>query len=177
MEFLSFSYLFEFRTFCLVFEIRTNWQNLFRYDMGNMIGKVGGSVDELTKFQQNVRFFRKEKGWSQGELAEKLNVTRAVISKLETGMQPPSVEMLIQLSTVLEVSIDHLLGRGEMPNLLTEVFAPYRTEKHLQEVVDYIIKHSELYDALEQLAQRKGTNKKLVRFVSEMIKEAIKLEE
>ena len=37
------------------------------------------------KFEEKLMKLRKEKGWSQEELAEKLNVTRQTISKWELG--------------------------------------------------------------------------------------------
>jgi transcriptional regulator with XRE-family HTH domain len=156
--------------------IRTDSSTVFLYDISNGKGKVGGSVDELKKFQANVRFFRIKKGLSQSQLAEKLNVTRPVISKLETGKQQPSLEQLIQISEVLEVSIDHLLGRGEKPQLLTDVLEPYYTEKHLEEVVDYLMKHPDLYHAIEELAKSDDKGKKYERYIVKMIKELLKID-
>lgn len=132
------------------------------------------SVNAQQKFQMNMRFFRKQKGWSQKQLADKLNVTRSVISKLETGLQQPSLEQLISLSNALDVSIDHLVGQGDSPSLLTEVLEPYRTEKHLEEVIDYLIKHPELYHAIEQLAQKKQNQQQLTHYIASMIRELLK---
>lgn len=53
---------------------------------------------------------RKERGWSQDELAEKLFVTRQAISRWETGETLPNVESLKQLSVLYDVSINTLLG-------------------------------------------------------------------
>lgn len=53
---------------------------------------------------------RKERGWSQDELAEKIFVTRQAISRWETGETLPNVESLKQLSILYDVSINTLLG-------------------------------------------------------------------
>ena len=52
---------------------------------------------------------RKEKGYSQEELAEKLDVTRQTISNWELGSTQPNPEQLKGLSKILNVSIDELL--------------------------------------------------------------------
>lgn len=64
---------------------------------------------------------RKEKGLTQQQLAEKLNVTDKAISRWETGKNYPDIEMFEDLSNILEVSISELLEgkRIEKNNLLT----------------------------------------------------------
>ena len=58
----------------------------------------------------NIRNFRKAKGWSQEELALKLNVVRQTISKWEKGLSVPDSEMLIRLADELDTSVSALLG-------------------------------------------------------------------
>ncbi|MDO4376175.1 MAG: helix-turn-helix transcriptional regulator [bacterium] len=53
---------------------------------------------------------RKEKGMTQEELAEKLNVARQTISKWETGETVPDVKGLKKLAVLLEFSVDEALG-------------------------------------------------------------------
>ena len=52
---------------------------------------------------------RKEKGYSQEDLAEKLDVTRQTISNWELGSTQPNPEQLKGLSKILNVSIDEML--------------------------------------------------------------------
>ncbi len=52
---------------------------------------------------------RKKKGYSQEELAEKLDVTRQTISNWELGSTQPNPEQLKGLSKILNVSIDEML--------------------------------------------------------------------
>lgn len=52
---------------------------------------------------------RKEKGWSQEELAEKLNVSRQSISKWEGAYSIPDINKIIELSRIFDVSTDYLL--------------------------------------------------------------------
>ncbi len=50
-----------------------------------------------------LRHFRKEKGWSQEELAARLDVSRSHIGRLETGKKQPSLKMLFRLADALEI--------------------------------------------------------------------------
>jgi len=62
-------------------------------------------------FSENLKILRKEKGFSQEQLAARLNVVRQTISKWEKGISVPDAELLIQLAEVLDVTVSDLLGR------------------------------------------------------------------
>lgn len=57
-----------------------------------------------------IKDLRKEKGWSQKELAGKLDMHPVNMTKLEKGQNMPSVDTLIRMSDVFNVSIDYLLS-------------------------------------------------------------------
>lgn len=61
-------------------------------------------------FGENLKMLRKQKGFSQEELAVRLHVVRQTISKWEKGLSIPDAEMLIRLEEILEVSVSELLG-------------------------------------------------------------------
>ena len=62
---------------------------------------------------KRVANLRKQNGWSQMELAQKLNVTDKAVSKWENGGMP-SIDLLPELSKIFNVSIDYLmLGDNE----------------------------------------------------------------
>ena len=52
---------------------------------------------------------RKQKNWSQEELAEKVGVTRQAVSKWESAQSAPDLEKIVQLSALFGVSTDYLL--------------------------------------------------------------------
>lgn len=58
---------------------------------------------------------RKEKGFTQKELAEKLNVTDKAVSRWETGRNYPDIETVKSLADVLDVSISELLECRRIP--------------------------------------------------------------
>ena len=63
---------------------------------------------ESNNIGKRIAQLRKEKGWSQTELAEKLNVTDKAVSKWERGGMP-SVDLFPKLSRIFNVSIDYLM--------------------------------------------------------------------
>lgn len=58
---------------------------------------------------KNIKKAREAKGISQEQLAERLNVTRQAVSNWERGKTEPDIQMLQQLSEVLEVSVEELI--------------------------------------------------------------------
>lgn len=63
-------------------------------------------------FNDNLKLFRKERGFSQEQLSVRLNVVRQTISKWEKGLSVPDAEMLVKISEVLNVSVSDLLGKN-----------------------------------------------------------------
>ena len=52
---------------------------------------------------------RKKNGWSQEELAEKMNVSRQAVSKWESAQTIPDLEKILRLSALFGVTTDYLL--------------------------------------------------------------------
>ena len=59
---------------------------------------------------KNISKAREKKGYTQDEFANLLGTNRVTVSKWETCNNVPSTEMLFQISNILDVSIDELLG-------------------------------------------------------------------
>ena len=62
--------------------------------------------------KDNLKLARKAKGFSQEELAIKLNVVRQTISKWEQGLSVPDAEMLISISEVFDTPVSTFLGEN-----------------------------------------------------------------
>jgi len=56
-----------------------------------------------------IRRKRREKGWTQGELAKKCNVSMSFIGHIERGSRMMSMDTFITICTVLDASADSLL--------------------------------------------------------------------
>ena len=61
-------------------------------------------------FGENLKAMRKAKGYTQEELAIKINVVRQTVSKWEKGLSVPDADMLSQIAEVLDTKVSVLLG-------------------------------------------------------------------
>lgn len=55
---------------------------------------------------------RNEKNWSQREIAKKLFISQGTYNNWENGKTEPSIEQLISLSKLFDVSIDYIVGNS-----------------------------------------------------------------
>ena len=96
--------------------------------------------------KENIKAIRKSKGYSQQELAVKLNIVRQTVSKWEQGLSVPDADLLISLSEALETPVSTLLG-----------------ETVIETEVDTLKAISEKLEVINmQLAQRKNTRRKMI---------------
>ena len=59
---------------------------------------------------ENIKALRKSKGFTQEELAVRVNVVRQTVSKWEKGLSVPDAATLQKLADVLETEVSQLLG-------------------------------------------------------------------
>lgn len=64
----------------------------------------------IMKLSEKIVKLRKTNGWSQEELAEKINVSRQAISRWEGGTAQPDAMNILQLSKLFGVTADYLLN-------------------------------------------------------------------
>lgn len=67
--------------------------------------------DSMT-IQERIVICREKKGWSQRELANRVNINYSVMNRIESGTRPIKDHELNKLANVLDVSADYLLGRS-----------------------------------------------------------------
>lgn len=84
---------------------------------------------------ENIRSLRSAMGWSQVELAKRLNITKQTVSNWENENIQPSIEMLVHLSKALGVTTDHLLGLDTIPRISVEGLSP-KAVAHLTLLID-----------------------------------------
>ncbi len=60
-------------------------------------------------FSEKLQILRKNKGLTQEAFAEKLNVSRQAVAKWESGLVYPDIFNLIQISNMMNVSVDYLV--------------------------------------------------------------------
>ena len=58
--------------------------------------------------ENRVRSFREAKGWSQGELARRLGVSRQTINAVETDKYDPSLPLALRMAKLFALPVDQL---------------------------------------------------------------------
>lgn len=72
------------------------------------------------EFNEKLQELRKQKGLTQEELAELLYVSRAAVSKWESGRGYPNIDSLKEISRFFSVTIDELLSGSEILTIAEE---------------------------------------------------------
>lgn len=64
----------------------------------------------MVDFGMKLKTLRLQNRFTQADVAQKLGVTKSVISAYETGLRLPSYDILIQIAKLFKVTTDYLLG-------------------------------------------------------------------
>lgn len=94
---------------------------------------------------ENIADLRRQRGWSQEQLAAELGVTRQSVSKWESGTATPELEKLIALADLFGVSLDYL-ARESRPEASPP---PTDLEEQVKELSRYVRGYS--YDSPTRL--------------------------
>lgn len=60
---------------------------------------------------KQLKQLREDSGLTQPELAEKLGITQAMVTRIENDTKTPSLPLTIQIADVFDCSLDQLVGR------------------------------------------------------------------
>ncbi len=63
-----------------------------------------------SNINENIKFYRKEKNFTQEQLAEAMGVSVGAVSKWESGASVPELSLILELADFFEISVDALLG-------------------------------------------------------------------
>ena len=114
-------------------------------------------------FENKIKLLRKEKSWSQTELAQKIDSDARQISQYEHGKITPSIETIIKIAKVFNVSTDYLLIENTPKNPVIvddeeltkyiEYIQKLETEdkKCLYHMIDSFMTKNKIKDFAEQL--------------------------
>lgn len=70
----------------------------------------------LRSVGQNIRNIRKQKGYSQEQLAEKSNICSKYISSIEQGARNPSLIVLCRIANALQKDVSEILSIESIPS-------------------------------------------------------------
>ena len=63
--------------------------------------------------KNRLKVLRAERDWSQGDLAERLGVSRQSVNAIETGKYDPSLPLAFKLARLFELRIEEIFDDGE----------------------------------------------------------------
>lgn len=129
----------------------------------------------LDTIAKNIKETRESMNMLQQELADKLNITRPVISNWENAKSEPSSTQLLKLADIFGVSTDRLLGRNldskniivvDTSALIKKPFLP----KELVEKFDEVIVPDVVISELNNIKDKKDKNSQAAWLIMSTIK-------
>lgn len=84
---------------------------------------------------QRIGELRTAHGWSQVALAQRLGVAKQTVSNWENENIQPSIEMLMRLAKLFNVTTDYLLGLEHTPRLSVEGLSNH-VIAHISQLID-----------------------------------------
>ena len=117
-------------------------------------------------FGEKIQKLRKEKGWSQTELAKRIGVHLGHISRIEHGKTIPSIDVLKRTCAALEVSADFLLDDNADDATPVEIRDKTTSEK-MKMIDDLPDKDRE---TIVHIIETMLTKKKIQDFISNEVK-------
>jgi transcriptional regulator with XRE-family HTH domain len=67
------------------------------------------NINAVNKFAKHLRKLRKQKGYSQQEIADMANIDRKTVQRIEAGLLNPTLDTLLSLSGALEIPLKELV--------------------------------------------------------------------
>ncbi|MBQ4625728.1 MAG: helix-turn-helix domain-containing protein [Clostridia bacterium] len=95
-----------------------------------------------------IKELRRDKGYSQRRLAQLCSVHQTAVSQWETGRTVPERETLITLSQVLGVSVDTILGNGELEDKALIPVLGYVRAGVPAQAVENVLEYEEMSSSL-----------------------------
>lgn len=74
----------------------------------------------MIDFGERLKALRTQKGWSQRELARRINRSANIVWRLEANLQQPTLDILLSFAALLNVSLDYLGGLKDKRDLSPE---------------------------------------------------------
>ena len=108
-------------------------------------------------FGKRILELRKEKGWSQPEIAKKIETSGPIIGRYERGEITPSIEVAQKFANVFGVTLDYLVSDNDVPDILhnSEMLArweaidnlPAEDKERILSVIDSLVRDSKARQA------------------------------
>ena len=113
--------------------------------------------EKIPQFGKRILALRKQKGWSQPEMAKKIGTSGPIIGRYERGEMTPSIEVAKKFADTFGVTLDYLIADRDIPNILqnkemlqrweTIDALPKEDKERILSVVDSLIRDSKARQA------------------------------
>lgn len=98
---------------------------------------------------EKIILLRKQFHLSQSDLAKKIGASRTIVGNYERNSNTPSIEMIIKIAKVFNVSVDYMIGEGQLSSYDKEVLKRIddieqldnETRKNLFFLIDNVIQN------------------------------------
>lgn len=114
-------------------------------------------------FKTTLKNLRNARGLTQGELADRIGISRSRLSMYELGQREPDFETLESIADFFNVDIDYLMGRT---NKTTVVPESYYLDEEARDLAEFLHKNPD-YKVLFDASRR--VRREDIEFVKQMI--------
>lgn len=97
---------------------------------------------------------RKAKSWSQEDLAKEIGSSRVMIGKYERNDNAPSIEVLLKMEKTFDVTVNYIIGKGQLSNYDKDVLKRIEDIEELDEETK-----SKLFFLIDNVIQNFKTKK------------------
>lgn len=77
---------------------------------------------------EKIKQLREQSGFTQTELAKRLNITRSSVNAWEMGISVPSTQYVVELSDIFKVSTDYILRGDAHKTINIDQLSPEQSE-------------------------------------------------
>ncbi|WP_044562549.1 helix-turn-helix transcriptional regulator [Azospirillum sp. B4] len=65
--------------------------------------------------RNTLKVLRAERGWTQGDLGERLGVSRQAVNALETGKHDPSLDLAYRIAVLFDLPVEAIFHNPHRP--------------------------------------------------------------
>jgi transcriptional regulator with XRE-family HTH domain len=112
----------------------------------------------LTTFGKNIRSLRHRKGWSQEEVAIRLDISIPAFSKIETGVTDVNLSRIEQIAAVFGISVIDLLMLNDPNRQKASTDLEILNKKLLDRETDLADLQRKVIELFEELRDKKSAN-------------------
>lgn len=99
-------------------------------------------INEIIKIGGRIKKLRKEKGLTQKEMANLCEIPYSTYSNYENDNREPGIEQLEKISSVLNITLDDLIGYESKPNVQSDVGLEFHTIQEYKDFQSFISQYN-----------------------------------